>query len=154
MKIKGFTLIELIIVIVLLGILAVAILPDYMDLKSDAQTSLLEGVQSNMSGAANFVYGKSMVAGKHKLENSNVFISDVDQINIQYGYPEHEVNEWSRLLNGIDLSVLTIKTMNGVVMVYFNENGTPARKTDNCLVYYQKPLGVGLKPTIVVNPCI
>jgi len=43
-KSKGFTLIELIMVIVVLGILAVVAIPKYFDLTSDANTAAEKGV--------------------------------------------------------------------------------------------------------------
>ena len=41
---KGFTLIELIIVIVLLGILAVTAAPKFLNLQDDARDSVLQGI--------------------------------------------------------------------------------------------------------------
>ena len=52
MNSKGFTLIELIVVIVILGILAATAAPKFINLKAEAQTSTLEGVKATMQGAA------------------------------------------------------------------------------------------------------
>lgn len=49
---KGFTLIELVVVIVLLGILGVTALGKFEDLSGDAQTAANQGIAAELSSAA------------------------------------------------------------------------------------------------------
>ena len=54
---KGFTLIELIVVIVILGILAAVALPKFIDLTQEALTASTQGVAGAISSASAINYG-------------------------------------------------------------------------------------------------
>ena len=60
---SGFTLIELIVVIVILGILAVSAAPKFMDLQGDARAATLKGMMGAVKSANSLILGKAVLHG-------------------------------------------------------------------------------------------
>lgn len=60
-KEQGFTLIELVMVIVILGILAATALPKFVDMSTSARVSTLKGLQGAIQGAKSLVKAGYMI---------------------------------------------------------------------------------------------
>ncbi|MCD9468308.1 prepilin-type N-terminal cleavage/methylation domain-containing protein [Photobacterium iliopiscarium] len=75
MKKNGFTLIELVVVIVILGILAVVAAPKFMNLQNDARNASLKGLEGAFKSALNISYAKLATMG---LEDSP-YVSTADR---------------------------------------------------------------------------
>lgn len=86
-KQAGFTLIELVIVIIILGILAVTAAPKFLNLQDDAKKAAAQGVQSAVSSAAQLVYSKAALKGVESAASGAVSGANNTSIDVVYGYP-------------------------------------------------------------------
>lgn len=95
----GFTLIELVVVIVILGILAVTAAPRFLNLQDDARDATLKGLQGAIQGASGMVYGKAAIKG---LESTSGAVSAGEgSIQTVYGYPEASSTAIAAIVQGI-----------------------------------------------------
>ncbi|MBB1275852.1 prepilin-type N-terminal cleavage/methylation domain-containing protein [Pseudoalteromonas sp. B28] len=154
-KQAGFTLVELIIVIVILGILAVTAAPRFLNLQGDANASTLEGLQGSIRSGMNIVNGKAIIASTQK-EDTEIVAVDTGNVAIVYGYPAATEAAFEAFLDvdfdgtGADLAdfnlVVTANGTNGPtnagsvpkVTIYPNSytaTGTPATD-DECRIEY------------------
>jgi MSHA pilin protein MshA len=74
-KNEGFTLVELIIVIILLGVLAVTAAPRIIDISSDANIAKLKALKGTIRSGVELVRIKAIIQGKH---DSNFTYLDID----------------------------------------------------------------------------
>ncbi|MBB1475619.1 prepilin-type N-terminal cleavage/methylation domain-containing protein [Shewanella sp. SG41-3] len=109
-KQQGFTLIELVVVIIILGILAVTAAPKFINLQGDARVSALQGLKAAIQGANTLVYSKAALAGKEQATGATVTLTgsstatpatNID-VTTDYGYLTTALVNFQ---NAIDLSV-------------------------------------------------
>jgi MSHA pilin protein MshA len=80
----GFTLIELIMVIVILGVLAAFALPRFADLGSEARTSSIKGLSGAIKAAANIAHAQQLADGGSGTDSVNLEGTDITMVA---GYP-------------------------------------------------------------------
>ena len=101
---KGFTLIELIIVIIILGILAVTAAPKFLDISADANTSALQGVQGSINSAVVLARSQARIDGLNVTDlydgSDDVTVSlDDSSIDLDRGFPAPHADNILALLD-------------------------------------------------------
>lgn len=86
-KTTGFTLIELIVVIVILGIMAAIAGPKFVNLQTDARISVMKGVEGAVRSAATLAYSKSLIEGEEGNATGSSVSMSGNTVNTVYGYP-------------------------------------------------------------------
>ncbi|WP_305456085.1 type II secretion system protein [Photobacterium leiognathi] len=138
-KQKGFTLIELVVVIVILGILAVTAAPKFLNLQNDARNASLQGLKGAIQGAASIVYGKAAIDG---VESADADAGKkVEGIDVVYGYPKATSAALGLAVNGLseDWSCKNITDSTPLsVQCTFKGKTAFFESGDSCYVQYEQ----------------
>lgn len=148
-KQSGFTLIELVIVIIILGILAVTAAPKFLNLQDDARTATLKGVEGSLNSAAAMVYSKAVIAGQEKNADGSVQLADSTVATV-YGYPKADEDELKKVVSLSDKDWDFGAKDKGIGIF---PNGVSATSATNCYVTYEQPVSSGVAPVVTVFDC-
>ncbi len=157
-KNKGFTLIELVIVIVILGILAVTAAPKFIDLTSDAKAANLEAIGGAMRSGLQLINSQAVIDGQNN--DSGVIQINGTDIPLYNGYPSVRGSDSFVEINAqvkawLDIDVVDRNTANNnrnaatffsdkssanhQIYIFFTEDYDQKSVNFKCHVLYENP---------------
>jgi len=154
---KGFTLIELVVVIVILGVLAITAAPSFIDISKDAKKASLLQVQMSVEAANTLLFYKSKLPS-YSSTQVRVDFTDIDMNNDGLFTPEDldsgDVRlKWNYLDNTdltkrIDISSEFSIEYQGIAFTYigYDENQDSVVSDDNCYFKYTQASDANTPP--------
>ncbi|MDO6473954.1 prepilin-type N-terminal cleavage/methylation domain-containing protein [Alteromonas sp. 1_MG-2023] len=160
MQQRGFTLIELVIVIVILGILAVTAAPRFIDLQGDARASTLQGAKAALTSGMQLVYAKSAIAGEQRTAYAGDATTQItingNTVDTDFGYPDAEVasitnlNYWVEFSDA-DWTITVGSPAAGQFTITPEGTAYNATEADACQLIYTEAANANTAPVIVVQ---